>query len=120
MVGNGILAFAVIFVVVLFIYVSMRMNRDKQAEKHYTETYTIHLSKGFTGDSVSLFVNDSLMLNKQIIQEPVDVEFKRFSEQSALMIVDNRTDKMSTFDLSEKGGVYSFVKETDGVKLTGK
>ena len=35
MVGNGILAFAVIFVVVIFIYMSLRLQRENQAERHY-------------------------------------------------------------------------------------
>ena len=63
MVGNGILAFAVIFVVVIFIYMSLRLQRENQAERHYIETYTISLVKGFAGDSISLFVNDSLIAN---------------------------------------------------------
>ena len=31
MVGNGILAFAVIFVVVIFVYMSLRLQREKEA-----------------------------------------------------------------------------------------
>lgn len=120
MVGNGILAFAVIFVVVLFIYISMKMQREKQAEKHFTEAYTINLAKGFAGDSISVFINDSLILNKQISEEPVSIEVTRFADQSALMIVDNRTEELSTFDLSEKGGTYSFEKDADGVKQLAK
>ena len=56
MVGNGILAFAVIFVVVIFVYMSMRLQREKQEECHFIESYTISLVKGFAGDSISLFV----------------------------------------------------------------
>ena len=69
MVGNGILAFAVIFVVVIFIYMSLRLQRENQAERHYIETYTISLVKGFAGDSISLFVNDSLIANKVMQEE---------------------------------------------------
>jgi len=32
------------------------------------------------------------------------------------MIVDNLTDELSTFDLSEKGGSYRFEKDADGIK----
>lgn len=116
MVGNGILAFAVIFVVVIFIYMSLRMQRDKPAERHFAETYTINLTKGFAGDSISVLINDSLILTKQITQEPVSIEVERFAEQSALMIVNNKTEEVSIFDLSEKGGVYRFEKDTDGIK----
>ena len=33
MIGNGILAFAVIFVVVIFVYMSMRLQRQKEGER---------------------------------------------------------------------------------------
>ena len=96
MVGNGILAFAVIFVVVIFVYMSMRLQREKQEERHFIESYTISLVKGFAG------------------------EIGRFAEQSALLIVDNNTELVSTFDLSEKGGTYQFEKESDGIKQLAK
>lgn len=116
MLGNGILAFAVIFVVVIFVYMSLRLQPEKQTERHFVETYTISLTKGFTGDSISLFINDSLVANKIISKEPYSIEIGRFAEQSALLIVDNQTELVSTFDLSEKGGTYQFEKEADGIK----
>ena len=45
MIGNGILAFAVIFIVVVFVYMSMRLQRNKEADRHFIETYTINLTK---------------------------------------------------------------------------
>lgn len=116
MVGNGILAFAVIFIVVIFVYMSLKAGWEKQAEKGYAESYTITLSKGFTGSSVSVYVNDSLLLNQPIAEEPVSMRIDRFADYSAVLIVDNETEVMSTFDLSEKGGNYSFVKDADGIK----
>ena len=41
MIGNGILAFAVIFVVVIFVYMSMRLQQRKEGERNFIETYTI-------------------------------------------------------------------------------
>ncbi|MBC8592554.1 hypothetical protein H8744_04695 [Oscillospiraceae bacterium N12] len=116
MVGNGILAFAVIFVVVIFIYMSLRLQKEKQSERHFLETYSINLVKGFTGDSLSLFINDSLVMNKTIMEEPVAVDINRFAEESALMIVDNITEQVSVFDLSKKGGNYRFEKDAEGIK----
>ena len=107
MVGHGIHAFAVIFVVVIFVYMSMRLQREKQEERHFIESYTISQVKGFAGDSISLFVNDRLISNKTMSEEPYTVEIGRFAEQSALLIVDNNTELVSTFDLSEKGGKWS-------------
>ena len=78
------------------------------------------LVKGFAGDSISLFINDSLISNKTMSEEPYTVEIGRFAEQSALLIVDNNTELVSTFDLSEKGGTYQFEKESDGIKQLAK
>lgn len=109
-------AFAVIFVVVIFVYMSMRLQQRKEGERNFIETYTITLTKGFAGDSTSIFINDSLLVNRTIAEEPFTIEVKRFAEQSALMIVNNATEKLSLFELSEKGGEYRFEKEGEEVK----
>lgn len=116
MVGNGILAFAVIFVVVIFVYMSMRLQRQKEGGRYFAETYSITLTKGFAGDSISILLNDSILVDRCIDREPFTLEVKRFAEQSALMIVDRTTDKLSLFELSEKGGSYRFEKEGNNVK----
>ena len=116
MLGNGLLAFAVIFVVVIFIFMSMRLQQQKKEERNFTEVYTIALMKGFAGDSTSIFINDSLLVNQKITKEPLIIEVKRFAEQNALMIVNNATEKLSLFELSEKGGKYRFEKEGEEVK----
>ena len=117
MIGNGILAFAVILVVVIFVYLSMRLQREKEGGRYYAETYNITLVRGFAGDSVSILINDSLIERRTIDTEPFSLSVKRFSDQSALMIVDNATDKLALFELSEKGGDYRFEKEGEEVKL---
>lgn len=116
MVGNGILAFAVIFVVVIFVYMSMRLQQKKSEDRRFIETYTLVLAKGFAGDSTSVFINDSLLMNRTVTEEPLTLEVNRFAEQSALMIVDNATEKLSLFELSERGGTYRFEKEGEEVK----
>lgn len=116
MIGNGILAFAVIFVVVIFLYMSMRLQQKKAGERNFLETYTITLTDGFAGDSLSLLINDSVLVNRTIAEMPFTIEVKRFAEQSALMIVDNATEKLSLFELGERGGKYRFEKENGEVK----
>lgn len=116
MVGNGILAFGVIFVVVIFVYMSMRLQRQKEGNRYYAETYDICLKKGFAGDSISVFLNDSLLINATVKEEPLNLQVGRFADESALMIVDNRTEKLAIFTLSERGGLYRFEKEDGEVK----
>lgn len=116
MIGNGILAFAVIFVVVIFVYMSLRLQRQKDAERNFIEMYTITLARGFVGDSLSLLINDSVLVNQRITEEPFSVDVRRFAEQSALLIVDNATEELSLFELGERGGTYRFEKENGEVK----
>lgn len=116
MIGNGILAFAVIFVVVIFVYMSMRLQREKEGNRYYTEVYNVTLERGFAGDSIALLINDSTVLECRVAEEPLSVEVKRFADESALMIVDRATDQLSLFELSERGGNYRFEKENGEVK----
>lgn len=116
MIGNGLLAFAIIIVVVIFIYMSMHLQRKKEEDRRFVETYTITLTQGFVGDSLSVMINDSVLVNRKITEEPFRIDVKRFAEQSALLIVDNETEELSLFELSEKGGNYRFVKENGEVK----
>lgn len=121
MIGNGILAFAVLFVIVLFLYISMRAQRAKDPTPgYYNEIYTINLVSGFADDSISVYINDSLIVNKRITEEPLVLDVARFADQSALMIVDEETDRVSTFDLSERGGKLSFIKDESGIKQMAK
>lgn len=116
MIGNGILAFAVIAVIVIFVYMSLRLQREKEGDRYFTEQYTISLVNGFEGDSISILINDSLLLNRTIDQQPYNLQVKRFTEESTLMIVDNITDQLSVFELSERGGIYRYEKEDGKVK----
>ncbi len=120
MIGNGILAFAVIFVVVIFVYMSMRLQQQKSQERKFIDHYTFILESGFVGDSLSLLINDSLILCTRVTEEPLTIEAQRFAEQSALMLVDHATDGLSVIELGEKGGIYSLRKEENEVKHSVK
>ncbi|MCI5664957.1 MAG: hypothetical protein MR319_11820 [Mediterranea sp.] len=120
MIGNGILAFAVLLVVVIFVIMSMRLQRKKERERRFLESYTLVLERGFEGHSTSVYLNDSLLMDSLLTAAPCTLSINRFSEQSALMIVDNATERISLFELSEKGGTYRFEKEDDRVMQLSK
>ena len=117
MIGNGILAFAVLFVVVLFVYMSLRMQRKEEGTRRFLDTYTVVLERGFAGDSVALLINDSLLLRRRIGEEPCSLQVERFSRQSVLMVVDCATDRLSLFELGERSATYRLEKSADGVRL---
>lgn len=120
MIGNGILAFAVIAIVVVFLYLSLRLKSEKENGKQFSEVYNIELVKGFIGDSISVYVNDSLLLNSRITKDSLWLSVKRFASESALLVVDNQTEKISTFNLSEKGGMVLLRKENGLILQEGE
>lgn len=63
-------------------------------------------------------INDSVLVNKKITEEPFSMDVKRFAEQSALLIVDKATDQLSLFELSEKV-VTTGLKREWGSKTVG-
>lgn len=107
MLGNGLLAFAVFIIVALFFYLSFREQSKKQ-EHRFAESYAISLVKGFTGNDMQVLVNDSVIYNGLVQSEPLTFSITRFAENSSVIIVDNATEKMAVFELSEQGGVYNF------------
>jgi hypothetical protein len=120
MIGNGVLAFAVIVVVCTFVFFSMRTYNRQLATPIYDEIYTLTLSQGFAGDSIAIYVNDSLLMDARITTIPASVSVGRLAEDNVALIVDQTTDLVTTFDLSRKGGDYTFTRDDDGIKLAGK
>ena len=94
--GNGILAFAVIFVVVIFVYMSMRLQREKQEERHFIETYTISLVKGFNalkspGHLIALSCRDKEEERRLLsILMDNNVNFKRSNSDIEIMSINAR------------------------------
>lgn len=117
MIGNAILAFAVIFIVVIFVYMSLRLQQQKQAERHFIEQYSVELTSDFCGDSIALMVNDSLLMEQTVGSEPVSLSFQRFAEKSTLFVVDKRTDGFQLFELSESGGHCVVSKQAGEVRF---
>ena len=115
MLGNGLLAFAVFIIVALFFYLSFREQSKKQ-EHIYAESYAISLVKGFIGNDIQVLVNDSVLYNAPVYQEPLTFSITRFAENSSVIIVDNASEQMAVFELSEQGGVYSF-ENKEGVVI---
>ena len=94
MVGNGLLAFGVFFIVCLFLYLGFRSQKKTGGEQTYKDIYEICLTKSFAGDSLNIFINDSLIMARTM-----------------LMVVDAKTDIMTPFNLSKEGGKVTVEKK---------
>lgn len=112
MIGNGILAFGVFFIVCLFLYLGFRGQNKQEAGKQVFENmYTISLSGNLAGDSISVYINDSLLMNKSMTGAEVKLQVGRFADESALMIVNNLTEEITPFNLNPKGSLVTVDKK---------
>lgn len=118
MIGAGILAFAVICVVVLFTLLALRMNHKSEQPVTYNDIYQIELKNGFMGESVSIYINDNLLFNQNVDTDTLRLQIKRFNDTNALLVVNNHTDKVTTFNLKEKGGRIILRKKGEIISMT--
>ena len=93
MIGNGILAFGVLAVVIIFLYMSFRFKRDANKVVTYEGVYNIEVSKDFAGDSIAIYVNDSLLMNRTMPDASLKLEINRFAEGNVLMVVETKRTK---------------------------
>lgn len=116
MIGNGILAFGIFFIVCLFLYLSFRTSKTDKT-KVSSDLYTIQIGNSFAGDSISVYVNDSLLLNCTMGSTALTLQVNRFAEENALMIVDNKSDEITPFSLNPKGSIVNVEKENGKIAI---
>ncbi|MBR5204011.1 MAG: hypothetical protein IKW32_02155 [Bacteroidaceae bacterium] len=112
---NAVLFFAVLFITGLFLYLSFTLKRDADKKVTYEGRYHIEVSGDFSGESLSIYVNDSLLLNGIMPDSLTILDIDRFAEQSAILIVDNTTDNVTPFNLDPKGSKVVVKKQKDGI-----
>ena len=113
MVFHAVLFFAVLFTTALFLYLTYSLKREANKIATYEGRYLIEVNADFSGEILSIYVNDSLLLNGTMPDTLVTLEIKRFAEESALILVDNITDTMTPFSLDKKG-CKVLVKKKEG------
>ena len=112
---NAVLFFAVLFITGLFLYLSFTLKRDADKKVTYEGRYHIEVSDDFSGESLSIYVNDSLLLNGIMPDSLTILDIDRFAEQSAILLVDNTTDNVTPFNLDPKGSKVVVKKQKDGI-----
>ena len=113
MVFNAVLFIAVLVVCGIFLYMAFTFKRDANKKVTYEGRYHIEVSKDFAGESLSVYVNDSLLWNQTMPDTLVTLDIDRFAEENALLIVDNTTDTATPFNLDKKGSKV-VVKKQEG------
>ena len=113
MVFNAVLFIAVLVVCGIFLYMAYTFKRDANKKVTYEGRYHIEVNNDFAGQSLSIYVNDSLLWNQAMPDTLVILDIDRFAEESALLIVDNTTDTATPFNLDPKGSKV-VVKKQEG------
>ena len=113
MVFNAVLFIAVLVVCGIFLYMAYTFKRDTNKKVTYEGRYHIEVNNDFVGQSLSIYVNDSLLWNQAMPDTLVTLDIDRFAEESALLIVDNATDTATPFNLDPKGSKV-VVKKQEG------
>lgn len=112
---NAVLFFAVLFITALFLYLAYTMKRDADKKVTYEGQYHIEISHEFAGESLSVYINDSLLMNATMPDTLITLDINRFAEENVLMVVDNQTDDTTPFNLSKEGSKIVVKKEKDGI-----
>ena len=113
MVFNAVLFFAVLIVCGIFLYMAYTFKRDANKKVTYEGRYHIEVSNDFAGQSLSVYINDSLLWNQAMPDTLVTLDIDRFAEENAPLIVDNATDAATPFNLDKKGSKV-VVKKQEG------
>ena len=113
MVFNAVLFIAVLVVCGIFLYMAYTFKRDANKKVTYEGRYHIEVSNDFAGESLSVYVNDSLLWNQAMPDTLVTLDIDRFAEENALLIVDNKTDIAIPFNLDKRGSKV-VVKKQEG------
>ena len=111
MVFNAVLFIAVLIVCGIFLYMAYTFKRDANKKITYEGRYHIEVSTDFAGESLSIYVNDSILWNQVMPDTLVTLDIDRFAEESALIIVDNTTDNTTPFNLNSKGSKVIIKKQ---------
>ncbi|MFA6871859.1 MAG: hypothetical protein WCQ82_06515 [Bacteroidaceae bacterium] len=108
MIGNAILAFCILLIVVFFLYMSFRYQQKKDGIVPNQGHFQLVMATGFLHKAVSIYINDSLYYNQTIEKDSLHLFMEKRNEENTLLIVDNKTDKLSIFNLEETNIRYIF------------
>ena len=120
MIGNGILAFGVLAVVIIFLYMSFRFKRDANKAVTYEGVYNIEVSKDFAGDSIAIYVNDSLLMNRTMPDASLKLEINRFDAFWITEPARKATDKTTPFNLNPNGSKVIVKKDGEVIYILEK
>lgn len=118
LVGTASLAFAVIAVVVIFLYLCMPYIKPSMQKERVADLYQIEFTRGFAGDSAIVYLNDSLVWHDIVPSDTTRVRIHRFADENTLMISRSADDAVSIFNVTERAGRLILRKSGGIISMT--
>lgn len=119
MLGTLVLGILVIGIVTLFTTLAYNLASNKQHEQAQAPkqgVYHFIIDAGFRPTGCSIYLNDSLLYSGTTTSDTT-ISIENVSEEDALIIVDNTTDRMRFAEIPEKQGTYHVIENHEGIKL---
>lgn len=115
--GSMLLAFAVIFVVVTFVLMSLRLQKSRGTHGAVMAEYVVHVAPALSADTLRLSVNDSLQATLCLDGQAHALRLVATELPAALQVHQLGTDRLFIFELSDYGGSYLLCSEGDDLLL---
>ncbi|MGL5272771.1 MAG: hypothetical protein ACRC8J_04720 [Phocaeicola sp.] len=117
MIGNGMLAFAVFAIVIIFTYMAFHLKRDPNKVINYHGVYLIEFASEWAGEHATVYVNDSLLWDQVVPTTPVQLKINRWSDDNILLVVDKESDSASPFNLKKDGSHVRIKKQGEIISI---
>lgn len=121
--GNFVLAFLVIATVVIFVYMSMQLKMEQNANRKYIAQYSIVLDESLAGDSLQILVSnsqamqDSVLFARGVVQAGDTVRFQKFEQEPSLQVIEYPSENFTPFSLGDMGGAFRLMRTEIGLEL---
>ena len=118
MIINGVLAIGVIAVIFIFLYISFTLKKEADKKETFNGVYSIEVSKEFANDSLSIYINDSLLFNRIMPDSTIQIEIKRFNDDNVLIVEDKNSEQLTPFNLNKDGSKIKIEKRNGLILIT--
>ncbi|MGL4519048.1 MAG: hypothetical protein ACRCUJ_04870 [Phocaeicola sp.] len=117
MIGNGIMAFAVLAIVMIFTYMAFTLKRNPDKVTTYQGVYLLNFAPEWIGQHATIYLNDSLLWDQIVPQTPPQITIKQWHDENLLQVVDPESDMASSFNLNKEGSRIQLKKQGNVVSI---
>ena len=94
------------------------MKKEADKKETFNGVYSIEVSKEFANDSLSIYINDSLLFNRIMPDSTIQIEIKRFNDDNVLIVEDKNSEQLTPFNLNKDGSKIKIEKKNGLILIT--